>query len=246
MLPVAVNGAEADQYVLPGLTEPRAAGILSLARPSVAIHAAANEDVAPVMRYYQVRCQRELHSAVVEAARRAGTSAVQLVRCALAILPPETLENLPDPGAPRPRDAARVGRRLETPILRLRLPVGLTASVVRRVLGFVVDTAAGRNMVMPTETGRALRRDLMAEKAQTERLSEALGVLAGEPLDGGVSTREHALHVLRFPPGAKPTPEALTRRFRALAGVLHPDVGMLDHHGVMAQLLDARRILMRM
>lgn len=245
MLPVAVGTvqAEADQYILPGLVEFRSR---ALAAPAPGAHPeAANEDAAPVLRQYQVRCRQDLHQAVTEAARRAGTSPAQLVRCALAILPATALEGLSDPGAPRPRDAIRVGRRLETPLLRLRLPAGLTAVTIRRVLGFVVNMAAGRTVPRDAVSAQAQERDLAAERAQGERLSEALAVLAGEPLKGGVRSRADALHVMRFPPDAKPMRDTVIARFRALAGVLHPDAGLVDHHGVMAQLLDARRILMQ-
>jgi hypothetical protein len=229
---------EAEQYLLPGLADTRC---LALASPTG--RRPANEDRPAALRDYHVRCRGDLHRAVQAASRRAGTSAAQLVRCALAMLPEDRLHGLPDPGGPTPRDARRVGRRLETPLLRLRLPVGLTTPMVRRVLGFVADTAAGANAVVPVRTVQSLHRDLEAGTAHRDRLAEALGVLAGEPLEGGVAGRPEALHVMRFPPGAKPTREEVARRFRALAAVLHPDIGLLGHHVFMAQLLDARRLL---
>lgn len=247
MVPMVLRSrqAEAQQYLLPGVIEKpvtgtagEAVGLGDLFGP------AANEDAPPRQRTYHVRCQTSLHEAVQAACRRAHLSPAQMVRAALAVLPPDRLDDLADPGAPKPRDAQRIAGRLETPVIRLRLPAGLTAGLIRKVLGYVADMASGRHELVPAGQRDRLEKRLAEAEATCSHQREALTALAGELIEGGVATRDHALHVLRFPPESEPTPDQVTARFRGLAAVLHPDAGLLDQHRHMAQLLDARRRLM--
>ncbi len=236
--------AEALQYLLPGVVEPRARETGRAVIVRDLFGPAANEDTPPPQRSYHVRCQTELHEAVHAACRRAGLSPAQMVRAALAVLSPAALDSLADPGGPKPRDALRVGGRLQTPVIRLRLPDGLSTVLIRKVFGYIADMSNGRHGLAPAGRVGHLEQRLAEVSETCRHQRDALAVLAGELLDGGVATRDHALHVLRFPPESKPTPDQVTARFRGLAAVLHPDAGLLDQHRHMAQLLDARRRLM--
>lgn len=226
------------QYTLPGLGLENLRDEGPLDRP-----VAANDGAAPGLRSYQVRCRTDLHDACRAAAARAGTPLSQMARSTLAMLTPEHLADLVDPGAPLPADGWRVGRRLETPVLRLRVQQGLTAVEIRKALGLMVGLRSGGHLILPRHGVRELEQRATRQTETVERLRKGMALLAFEPLESGVKTYAEALHVLRFPPGAKPDPETVGARFKAMAALLHPDAGLVDHHSHMIQLIEARRIL---
>lgn len=231
------------QYSLPGVLDgegvERAAPRLSLPLPE---REKAN---GPQLRTYQVRCRRDLYRTLNDQAGQAGATITHLVRSALGMLTRPALDSLSDPGAPRPADSHRVGHKVETPVLRLRLPVGLTVVEVRKVLGFIAELSEGALHVVPRTELTTLHRRIGEQSADIERLREGFALIAFEPLPNGVRSRFEALHVLRFPPGAEPKPEEVTARFRALAAVLHPDARLVNDHTHMVQLIEARKLLQR-
>jgi len=84
---------------------------------------------------------------------------------------------------------------------------------------------------------------LLAEiSEENEQLRVIVGVLAFEPLPGGIRTREEALHVLGFPPGAVPDQRILRAKFRMLAIIHHPD-SRYGSHQRMSQLNAAITLL---
>ena len=73
-------------------------------------------------------------------------------------------------------------------------------------------------------------------------MKAAIGVLAFDPLDDGVNSRAEALHVLGFPPGARPDRRTIRARFRMLATIHHPD-SHFGSHLRMSQLNQAMEFL---
>ena len=79
---------------------------------------------------------------------------------------------------------------------------------------------------------------------EMERLRDVVQALHFEPLPDGVHTREQALYVLGFPPGARVDINAVRMRFRRMATVYHPD-GKDGCHQRMSQLNAAMDLLRR-
>lgn len=231
------HGLWQDLLPLPGLRLEQPAPYPALTAPNTASGGARD------LRVYHVRCRSDLHAACTQVAERAGTSVGQLTRAALALLTPEHLHSLADPGPPLPADGRRIGRRLLTPMLRLRLPRGLTAEDIRKALGFMVGLRSGGHVVVPRRGVRELEQRAADQSEALARLRQGLAVLAFEPLEAGVRSVSDAKHVMRFPPGSTPDADAVNARFKAMAALLHPDAGLVDHHTHMAQLIEARRIL---
>jgi hypothetical protein len=75
-----------------------------------------------------------------------------------------------------------------------------------------------------------------------ERLRTVIGALSFDPLPDGIRTRNDALHVLGFPPGAKPDLRVMRAKFRLLATIHHPDSD-LGSHSRMSQLNQAMQVL---
>jgi hypothetical protein len=103
-----------------------------------------------------------------------------------------------------------------------------------------VDGAAANNeAVAPAE-----HIHLRERHEEMERLRAIVSVLSVGPLAGGVKSREDALHVLGFSPGARPGLTDLGARFRRLASIHHPD-GSYGDHQRMSQLNAAMEHLRR-
>lgn len=94
----------------------------------------------------------------------------------------------------------------------------------------------------PAPEAQAGGRAVEAVNEELERLKAIVNVLAFEPLPGGITTRDEALHVLGFPPGARPDRRTLRARFRMLATIHHPDSHYGSHHR-MSQLNQAMEVL---
>jgi hypothetical protein len=79
---------------------------------------------------------------------------------------------------------------------------------------------------------------------EVERLRAIINVLSFEPLADGVRSREEALHILGFPPSARPDDRTVRAKFRMLATIHHPDSNHGNHQR-MSQLNAAVEILKR-
>ena len=77
---------------------------------------------------------------------------------------------------------------------------------------------------------------------EMERLRAIVAVLSFEPLADGIRTRDQALHILGYPPGAMPDRVSIRARFRTLATIHHPDSGY-GSHDRMSQLNSAMEFL---
>ncbi len=79
------------------------------------------------------------------------------------------------------------------------------------------DDGAGKEA---ERAGVAAEQILVREShEEVERLRAIVSVLSFEPLADGVESRDDALHVLGFSPGARPGLKALGVRFRRLASI---------------------------
>ncbi|MFD2235003.1 J domain-containing protein [Phaeospirillum tilakii] len=152
----------------------------------------------------------------------------------------------------------------DRPHLEIRLAPGFDVATLRRALALALaldegalrlrleDPSLPVPVAPPPEATYPLveRRQGWREQAQTlaalseenEELRAIVGVLTFEPLPGGVRTREEALHVLGFPPGAMPDQRTIRAKFRMLATIHHPD-SRHGSHQRMSQLNAAIALL---
>jgi len=213
---------------------------------------------------YTIPCSSSFRDSITALAHRRSANVADLVRSVVLVVPPELVAATPDPGGPnrndretvrvksgpakgrpwrrKPRLQARMAPGHEVPMLRRALALALAmeqGQVNVRLDGLDAAATVSRSEEPPPAPGP---RD--AEDEELARLRAIVSVLAFEPLAGGVHTREDALHVLGFRPGARPGLGALRARFRMLAAIHHPDSGYGDHDR-MSQLNSAMERLRR-
>ncbi len=152
------------------------------------------------------------------------------------------------------------------PRLQVRMAPGYPVEIIRRALGMALAMEGGRLRVRledpnapppppppqpaaetypKVERRRGVReqnQELAAVSEEIDRLRAIINVLSFEPLPDGVQTREEALHILGFPPGASPDRRTLRAKFRMLATIHHPDSNHGNHHR-MSQLNAAMEVL---
>ena len=206
---------------------------------------------APKSKAYSVSCPSRFRDRVNALAKRRGVSIADLARAVLIMLPEEALFRIADPGEPGREDRENVllksgpgkGRWLRRkPRLQLRLEPGCDKRLIRLALALAVALDEGTLKVkVEPASGAEIPGDAAEDASRLRRMVETIAFL---PLAGGIANREQALHVLGFPPGARPDPRQLKARFRALAHFLHPDNATGDHLR-MSQLNAAIRLLTR-
>lgn len=156
-----------------------------------------------------------------------GETPGRIIQSALMIAGPSVLDSAPDlpPGTAK---------------LRLKVSPDVTPQQARAALAFV----------LALEDGAIGRIDRQAE-AQLQRAGELLGEardaiekLAFEPLAQGIRTARQAAHIMGFQGELGLTEAMISARFRKLAPIYHPDTGFIEGDRHMAQLLEARRVLL--
>ena len=141
------------------------------------------------------------------------------------------------------------------PRLQARLSPGYDVSIVGRALNLALILDDGQHSVKihnpeTEKVEKAAQATLKAEaeqkaaatdtakdnakmngemKAEMERLQAIVSVLLFAPLNGGVTSRADALHVLGFAPSEMPDRSAVRSRFRMLATIHHPDSNYGNH-----------------
>ncbi|GAB6051668.1 J domain-containing protein [Magnetospira thiophila] len=201
---------------------------------------------------YTIPCASPFRQAALKLAERRGVNVADLVRSVLLALPREQVEGYPDPGDPAATDrevvtlksgpaAGRPWRR--KPRLQVRMTPGYTVPMLRKALAIALDLDRGAVQVELREAGKQAAPSA-AHVEELERLRAMVAALAFDPLPQGVSGRAEALHVLGFPPSARPDKTELRARFRILATIHHPD-GDFGNHDRMAQLNEAMNYLRR-
>lgn len=201
---------------------------------------------------YTVPCASEFRQRVLALAARRGTTVHGLARGSLALVGAAGHPDVGDPGGGGPEPvviSCRDGRsrRIQRQSsLRLRLPAGLDAAGIRRLLALALlleDPAAAR--LCPAAEIKALGAAQQAAQQAAERLKTALQVLAFRPLRDGVRTPRQASYVLGFLHEFGLDRTVVTSRFRALAPLFHPDTGVVPDGDRMRQLVEARNLLLR-
>lgn len=184
-------------------------------------------------RSYSIPCGSAFRDRVLALAEARGVNAADLARSVILTLPAEAIAAAPDPGDPATEDRETIMLKSgpgkgkpwrRKPRLQVRLPDGHDPVILRKALGLALDMAEGRRRVVLETDGSPTRADERARADAAEaRLTDAVGVLCGEGLGHPVRTRDEALFVLGFPPGARPDASAIKRRYRQLATLHHPD-----------------------
>lgn len=216
---------------------------------------------------YTIPCASAFRDAVEDLAAKRRVNAGDIARSVLLLAPTAVIATWPDPGEPPAGDreivelksgpsAGRPWRR--KPRLQVRMPPGQDVPFIRRALALALALDQGRVAIdindpaRPEEPPPPVPPEPEPEPPpqanvpdvtdEVERLRAVISVLAFEPLNEGVRSRDEALHVLGFPPGADPDSRTIRAKFRMLATIHHPD-NALGSHQRMSQLNQAMTLL---
>lgn len=214
---------------------------------------------------YTVTCSSAFRDSVDAMASARKVNVGDLARSVMLVVPPQTIEAQPDPGEPPPGDRETVilksgpaeGRPWRRkPRLQVRMTPGHSIPFIRKALALALLMDKGE-IAVRVDDGRASAKaeepppppgpdpaELARHVEEVERLRAIIGTLAFDPLPHGVQTREEALHVLGYPPAARPDERALRAKFRMLATIHHPDSSHGSHQR-MSQLNAAMDLLKR-
>ncbi|MGB0749959.1 MAG: J domain-containing protein [Magnetospiraceae bacterium] len=217
---------------------------------------------AGTKRSFTVSCPSAFRDRVLDLAARRGVNAGDLARSILLVFPEAVIAEWPDPGEPGREDRETIvlqsGRQAgkpwrRKPRLQLRLSPGTPPGLIRRALALALTLAGGERKVNledptakqpppPPPTPPKPDPQLEQMREDMDRLRALVSFLAFQPLTQGIRNRAEALHVLGFPPNARPDRTAIRARFRMLATVHHPDNDTGDHRR-MSQLNAAMELL---
>ncbi|WP_353857996.1 hypothetical protein [Azospirillum formosense] len=180
---------------------------------------------------YRVPCAPAFATAVARLAARRGTDLSALAAAALLLAP----ERMPDPGAPDD-DAERA-------VLDLRLPPGHGDAAIRRALAAALALAEPGCRLMPAEEAGRLEGAVETLTYRNKALAHALERVSFRPLDGKLTQVRDAAQMFGFVNEWCFDEDRVVKRFRELAPVYHPDTGVVACRDRMAQLIDARNLL---
>lgn len=173
-----------------------------------------------------IPCAPGFAEAVAELARRRGVRPRELATAALLLVGSANAELDPGPGTAR---------------LDIAPPVGTDAATVRRALSLALALAEGKR---PLREADHLETRLESLEYRNTALKRALERLAFQPLQGGISDVREAARLFGFVNEWCFDEAALMKRFRELAPVYHPDTGIVACRERMAQLIEARNLLL--
>ena len=202
---------------------------------------------------YTIPCASSFRDAITALAVSLRGNVGDVARSILLTVPEEVIRTIPDPGGPPPGD--REETRIKTgpsagklwqrkPRIQIRLRSGYDISTVRRALNVALRLNNGSlelKLADPNIHSRESKPDPNLS-VEVERLKKIISALAFDPLQGGVSTLDEALHVLGFAPGESPDKVTVKARFRTLATIHHPDSHYGDHQR-MSQINTAMQLL---
>lgn len=215
-----------------------------------------------VKHSYTIPCASAFRDAVEALAAKRRVNVGDIARSVLLVMPIPVIAGFADPGEPEAGDRETVilksgpaqGRPWRRkPRLQVRMAPGYEVTIIRRALALALAMDSGRltprledpnapppEPPPPPQPDRS--RAIEAANEEVERLKAIINVLAFDPLPHGVATRDEALHVLGFPPGARPDKRMVRARFRMLATIHHPD-SHYGSHNRMSQLNQAMEFL---
>ena len=176
---------------------------------------------------YTVPCEPAFLAAVLDLAARRGCDVAALAGAALLL----GAGAMPDPGAGEA-------------ILDLRLAPGLDGAAIRRGLATALAIADGWRLV-PTAEATRLEGRLETLEYRNKALANALERVSFQPLEGGLTQVRDAASLFGFVNEWCFDEDRVVRRFRELAPVYHPDTGMVGCRQRMAQLIEARNLLIK-
>ncbi|WP_448202694.1 hypothetical protein [Azospirillum sp. sgz302134] len=182
---------------------------------------------------YRVPCAPRFAAAVLRLAATRGVDASALASAALLLAP----DRLPDPGAPEEGE--------EFAHLDLRLAPGLDGAAIRRALAAALALADPEWQLVPAaEVGR-LESAVETLNYRNKALAHALERVSFQPLDGQLTQVRDAAQLFGFVNEWCFDEDRVVKRFRELAPVYHPDTGVVACRERMAQLIEARNLLIR-
>ncbi|GAA0598260.1 hypothetical protein [Caenispirillum bisanense] len=201
---------------------------------------------------------RALQDSVQQLCRLRQLSPDDLVAAVLVLVRTGDLPVVPDPGGPtaaditvvwKPNRLGAMRRRRVVPTLRVRAPGGVSDADVRRCLALAVALSVPDTLRFADHQAKAAAAAAAAEReralaADRDAARAALERLAFRPLEGGVRSPAQAARVMGFQSEFGCTGEQVSRRFRELAPVFHPDTGLVACPERMRQLIEARRVLL--
>ncbi len=202
---------------------------------------------------YTIPCASSFRDAINALAVSLRGNVADIARSVLLTIPEEVIRSIPDPGGPLRGDreetliksgpsAGKLWQR--KPRLQVRLRAGYDISTVRRALNIALrldNRSLDLNLTDPNVLSPENEHD-QEISGELRRLKKFISILAFDPLQGGVSTPDEALHVLGFAPRENPDKTTVRARFRALATIHHPD-GHYGSHQRMSQLNTAMQLL---
>jgi hypothetical protein len=221
---------------------------------------------------YTIPCSSAFRDAVEQLAARRRVNVGDIARSVLLVVPQEVIGAQPDPGDPEAGDRETVilksgpsqGRPWRRkPRLQVRMAPGYDVVFIRRALAMALAMEGGSLQLRlddptkpqaepepppppppppPPTTPPEPEPGRVHLEEEVERMKAIIAVLSFEPLPDGVRSRDEALHVLGFPPGAYPDKRTVRAKFRMLATIHHPDSGH-GNHVRMSQLNQAMELL---
>ena len=202
---------------------------------------------------YTIPCASSFRDEINALAVSLRGNVADVARSILLTVPEELIRTIPDPGDPPRGDreetliksgpsAGKLWQR--KPRIQVRLRSGYDVSTVRWALNIALrlnNRSLELKLTDPNILSPASEPD-KEMSGELERLRKFISVLAFNPLQGGVSTPDEALHVLGFAPRENPDKATVRARFRTLATIHHPD-GHYGSHQRMSQINTAMQLL---
>jgi hypothetical protein len=173
-----------------------------------------------------ISCPPALRLHAMLLAARRGVTVSQLAQAAVFLFDVATLATIADPGEGLSR-------------LALSLRGQFDPATVRRALQYAVQEALLR------DSHASMGKEIEELRANVEILRDGIKKLMFNPVTGGVRRSGDAARILGLTLDSKLDEMAINRRFRELAPLYHPDTGVVGGSVHMAQLIDARRVLLR-
>lgn len=190
-------------------------------------------DAGVLLHNSAVSCTAEFARAVERLAAERGSDASALAAATLLLVSPAMAAAVDDPGP-------------GTSTLTVRLRPGLGEDAIRRALALALHLAAPDDArLAPPAYVAHLTAKIDTLEHRNRALRDALERVSFQPLDHGPREVRDAALMFGFPNEWCFDEDRVRRRFRELAPVYHPDTGAIGCRRRMAQLIEARNLLVR-
>ncbi|CAK0776136.1 putative Molecular chaperone DnaJ [Azospirillaceae bacterium] len=204
---------------------------------------------------YTIPCPSDFRASILDLHEKTGVDLTALIRMALNVTHADYFHSITDPGEPDSDDYVLMeeigrsgGRRSfrSKPTLTVHYARGWRVSTLRHALAVALSLSTPPRTVAASSL-RVEELEIVKEKLeqQLQDCRSTLEVLSFQLLPNGVKTQREAAHVMGFPNTIGLTSEDVTKRFRLLASVYHPDKGILGCAERLGQVVEARNILRR-